>query len=154
MDRRQIAWWLWAIGTILIGLSWFDVVTPTVGWCGFAIGMIGSVMGWGLRPPRGSDDRRREMEHLIERRLSILRTMDWQSLVSLANSADDIEIGGLPAKLHVYGERDDKNQMRIIVQAVRPSATGISALVIARGFLANSDGYIRDLREDEMYEYI
>ncbi|MCW1916550.1 hypothetical protein OJ996_23385 [Luteolibacter sp. GHJ8] len=54
MNRNQISWWLWAIGTVLIALSWFDVVSGTVGWCGFGIGMIGSVLGWGVVPPRGN----------------------------------------------------------------------------------------------------
>ncbi|MDZ7616434.1 MAG: hypothetical protein U1E05_05475 [Patescibacteria group bacterium] len=30
-------WPAWWIGTILIALSWFGVVTPTVGWAGFAL---------------------------------------------------------------------------------------------------------------------
>ncbi len=54
MKRNQIAWWLWAVGTVLIALSWFDVVSTTIGWCGFGIGMIGSAMSWGLRPPTGN----------------------------------------------------------------------------------------------------
>jgi hypothetical protein len=55
MKRNQIAWWLWAVGTVLIVLSWFEVVSTAIGWCGFAIGMLGSVMGWGLRPPSSSE---------------------------------------------------------------------------------------------------
>jgi hypothetical protein len=51
MNRHQVSWWLWAVGTVLIALSWFDVVSSKVGWCGFGIGMLGSVLGWGLRPP-------------------------------------------------------------------------------------------------------
>ena len=51
MRRRQMAWYLWAIGSALIVLSWFDVVSYQVGWFGFVIGMFGSVMGWGLMPP-------------------------------------------------------------------------------------------------------
>jgi hypothetical protein len=54
MNRKQLAWWLWAIGTVVIALSWFHVVTPQVGWIGFAIAMSGSVLGWGIRPPRSS----------------------------------------------------------------------------------------------------
>jgi hypothetical protein len=53
MKRNQIAWWFWAIGTVLVVLSWFDVVSTTVGWCGFALGVVGSVISWGLRPPSG-----------------------------------------------------------------------------------------------------
>jgi hypothetical protein len=51
MNRQQLAWWLWAAGTVLIALSWFSVVSAIVGWCGFGIGMAGSAIGWGLHPP-------------------------------------------------------------------------------------------------------
>jgi heme/copper-type cytochrome/quinol oxidase subunit 1 len=54
MKRNQISWWLWAVGTVLIALSWFDVVSTTIGWCGFGIGIVGSVLGWGLRPPQSA----------------------------------------------------------------------------------------------------
>jgi hypothetical protein len=50
MKRRQISWWLWAIGTVLIVLSWFDVVSHIVGWCGFGAALLGSVISWGVRP--------------------------------------------------------------------------------------------------------
>jgi hypothetical protein len=99
------------------------------------------------------DDRRRELEQLIERRLAILRVTDAIALAVLVGSSDDIEIVGLPGKLNVYRESSGDAQTRIIVQGVRPSPSGISALVIARGFLANQAGYVRDLREDELYEY-
>ena len=52
MKRNQIAWWFSAVGTGLIALSWFDVVSNKVGWCGFGLIMVGSVMEWGVRPPR------------------------------------------------------------------------------------------------------
>jgi hypothetical protein len=59
MSRNQIAWWLWAVGTVLIALSWFNVVSVTIGWIGFGLGLVGSVLGWGLRPPgRDRDDHR------------------------------------------------------------------------------------------------
>lgn len=51
MNRNQLAWWLWTVGSIMIVLSWFDVVSTTVGWCGFGIAMAGSVIGRVLRPP-------------------------------------------------------------------------------------------------------
>jgi hypothetical protein len=56
MKRNQIAWCFWAVGTVLIALSWFQVVSTAIGWCGFGIGMAGSIMGWGVRPPK-SDTR-------------------------------------------------------------------------------------------------
>ena len=52
MKRNKIAWYFWAVGTVLIALSWFGVVSNTIGWCGFAIGMFGSISGWGVRPPQ------------------------------------------------------------------------------------------------------
>jgi len=51
MRRQQVAWWLWAVGTVIIVLSWVGDVSPTIGWCGFLLGLVGSVLGWGLRPP-------------------------------------------------------------------------------------------------------
>src|SRR5215203_4064112 len=51
MSKRQAAWWFWAVGSTLIALSWFDVVSYEVGWFGFAIGMLGSILGWGIMPP-------------------------------------------------------------------------------------------------------
>jgi len=54
MKRQQIAWWLWAVGTVVIVLSWANLVSPIIGWCGFGIGLVGSVVGWGFRPPRSS----------------------------------------------------------------------------------------------------
>ncbi len=58
MERNRIAWWLWAVGAALIALSWFQIVTPGVGWIGFAVGMSGSVLGWSIRPsrPQSSND--------------------------------------------------------------------------------------------------
>jgi hypothetical protein len=54
MKRNKIAWYLWAVGTVLIALSWFGVVSNAVGWCGFVIGMAGSVLSWGVRPPQNA----------------------------------------------------------------------------------------------------
>jgi hypothetical protein len=56
MSRRQTAWWFWAVGSTLIALSWFHVVSYEIGWFGFVIGMIGSVMGWGVMPPPSEDN--------------------------------------------------------------------------------------------------
>jgi hypothetical protein len=52
MDRQKIAWWLWAAGTAIIVLSWVNVVSPLIGWGGFAIALTGSILSWGLRPPK------------------------------------------------------------------------------------------------------
>jgi hypothetical protein len=60
LDKQKIAWWLWAIGTTVIVLSWINVVGPTVGWCGFGIGLVGSVLGWGVRPPQSQSREKRD----------------------------------------------------------------------------------------------
>ena len=51
MNRNQIAWCLWAVGTVLVALSWFGVVSTAVGWCGFGLGLVGSIISWGFSPP-------------------------------------------------------------------------------------------------------
>jgi hypothetical protein len=51
MKRFQIAYGLWVVGTALIVLSWFNIVSPTAGWIGFGIGLIGSGISWSLPPP-------------------------------------------------------------------------------------------------------
>jgi len=47
MNRQQISWGLYAVGTVLIVLSWFDVVSTTIGWCGFGIAIVGNVISGG-----------------------------------------------------------------------------------------------------------
>ena len=42
--RHTIYWSFWMVGTVLIVLSWVDVVTPTVGWAGFGIAIVGSML--------------------------------------------------------------------------------------------------------------
>ncbi len=45
MNAAQLAWFLWIPGTILIVLSWVNVVTPLVGWIGFGIALVGFAIG-------------------------------------------------------------------------------------------------------------
>ncbi|MBB6050875.1 hypothetical protein [Armatimonas rosea] len=52
MSKQKLAWYLWAIGTVLIVLSWFNIVPYNIGWVGFVLGLAGSILSWGLRPPR------------------------------------------------------------------------------------------------------
>jgi membrane-bound ClpP family serine protease len=42
----KFCWVLWIGGTILILASWVDVVSPTVGWVGFAIALIGTLLSF------------------------------------------------------------------------------------------------------------
>jgi hypothetical protein len=42
MAKNQVCWALWVVGTAIIVASWTQVVTPTVGWVGFAIALAGT----------------------------------------------------------------------------------------------------------------
>jgi hypothetical protein len=44
ISTYRIAWVLWIIGTIFIVLSWFGVVSNLVGWGGFAVTLIGTLL--------------------------------------------------------------------------------------------------------------
>jgi hypothetical protein len=44
MSRNAIGWLLWIPGLILVALSWGGVVSPTVGWVGFAAAWIGFLL--------------------------------------------------------------------------------------------------------------
>jgi hypothetical protein len=51
----KFCWALWIVGTILIAASWADLVTPTLGWVGFGIALVGSLLSFGAqRPPQQS----------------------------------------------------------------------------------------------------
>jgi hypothetical protein len=39
---RRVLWGMWWAGTALIILSWFNVVSNTVGWIGFAVALASS----------------------------------------------------------------------------------------------------------------
>ena len=43
MKLRHWLWTLWTVGTILIILSWMNVVSRSVGWIGFGIALLGTI---------------------------------------------------------------------------------------------------------------
>jgi hypothetical protein len=45
----QVIWGVWWVGTILIVLSWFSVVSHTLGWIGFAAALASAVVSVILR---------------------------------------------------------------------------------------------------------
>jgi hypothetical protein len=49
--KQKVAWGLWVGGCAFVVLSWFGIVSTTVGWCGFAIGLAGSALAWAFVPP-------------------------------------------------------------------------------------------------------
>ena len=52
MRLRRFAWLLWVVGTVLIMLSWADKVSPTIGWIGFCIAVLGVLfsLSWPANP--------------------------------------------------------------------------------------------------------
>ena len=44
MTFDRAVWGIWWIGTILVVLSWFDIVSTTLGWTGFAAALASSVV--------------------------------------------------------------------------------------------------------------
>lgn len=52
MTLSGASWLLWLVGTLLIAGSWFQLVSAKIGWIGFAVAMLGSVLSWCRpRPP-------------------------------------------------------------------------------------------------------
>jgi hypothetical protein len=45
MNLLVLAWALWIVGTVLVILSWVEVVSIQTGWAGFAIGTVGFLLG-------------------------------------------------------------------------------------------------------------
>jgi hypothetical protein len=46
---RQVCTALWVVGTVLVVLSWIDVVPPRIGWVGFVIAGVGWLVSLLLR---------------------------------------------------------------------------------------------------------
>lgn len=49
------AWLFWIIGTILIVSSWYGLVRIELGWFGFAVALLGSVLGHLVNVPESSE---------------------------------------------------------------------------------------------------
>lgn len=43
-QRRKIIWGVWLLGALLVVLSWIDVVDPEIGWVGFSMATIASLL--------------------------------------------------------------------------------------------------------------
>lgn len=46
MQLYKLAWLIWVVGTALIVMSWVNIVSPTVGWTGFVIAMLGTLLSF------------------------------------------------------------------------------------------------------------
>jgi hypothetical protein len=56
---------MWIGGTILIVASWVHLVPPTIGWVGFGVAFVGTIVSsgiqqpsgeWQAKPPRGTSE--------------------------------------------------------------------------------------------------
>jgi hypothetical protein len=45
----KFCWAMWIGGTILIIASWVDIVSPTVGWIGFGVALLGTLLSFGIQ---------------------------------------------------------------------------------------------------------
>jgi hypothetical protein len=52
MATQKVSWGFWTAGTLVIVLSWFRVVSHEVGWIGFGVALLGSVLSWFGPKPR------------------------------------------------------------------------------------------------------
>jgi hypothetical protein len=43
----KIAWYLWLIGTAIVVASWLDLVEPRVGWVGWCVALVGTILSVG-----------------------------------------------------------------------------------------------------------
>ncbi len=54
----KFCWAMWLGGTLLIVASWANVVTPPVGWVGFAVALAGTLLSFGAQRPRQQSRRK------------------------------------------------------------------------------------------------
>jgi len=45
----KFCWAMWIVGTILIVASWVNIVNPTVGWVGFGVALLGTLLSFGAQ---------------------------------------------------------------------------------------------------------
>ena len=57
-------------------------------------------------------------------------------------------------KMTIYCEKVESLKIKIIVQIIRPSPTGMTAKVIADGFYIKKDNFIFPLKEDDLYDFL
>lgn len=46
MNLSKLSWILWIPGTLVIAASWFNLVSPRVGWIGFWVALAGTLLSF------------------------------------------------------------------------------------------------------------
>ncbi len=98
------------------------------------------------------------MEHsieiLVDDRLGELRDRSAAELRLLPPSSTDVvHLDGKDIKLTVYHDNLENDFHRIVVQGVRERWGGITAKVVAQGFVITTDGVKRTLEAAELYDF-
>jgi uncharacterized protein YlxW (UPF0749 family) len=94
MRRTQIAYGLWAIGTVVIVLSWFGLVNPIIGWGGFAVALVGSIissMGLFTKAGKATGQSQEELTRQREQMLEKSRQRQEMSAQLLEMSRQNLE---------------------------------------------------------------
>jgi len=79
----RACWALWVCGTALIVLSWVDVVPVTIGWVGFGVAVVGTLLsfaaqGGARQPPPRVQDQPPNQEQPPDERFTAGRPRDIQ----------------------------------------------------------------------------
>lgn len=105
--------------------------------------------------PRSGRKRLRieSMETLVNGRMAELQKKSTAEIQQLPYvSTEDIQLDGRKITLSVYHDQVD-GMHRVVVQSFRERWCGITAKVIAKGFLIADDGTRRALTPAELYDF-
>ena len=94
------------------------------------------------------------MKELLESRLSDLRKKSFAELAELPASQSEPAVSGTKrVTVTVWTDRTAPHELRVVVQAYRPWLLGFGKMA-AEGFTIDNTGALRDLRPEELYEFI
>ena len=93
------------------------------------------------------------IEDVLAERLKQLQEMSFGEIEELpAYQVKTIDKGRKPLILSVWKDTVDGNEIRIVVQAYRYWFLGFGRMS-ALGFVIDHSGRVRQLRQDELYEF-
>ena len=94
------------------------------------------------------------LEKEIESRLNSLRTRSYNELADFKELVSDrIMINKKPVIISTWKDITKDNKLRVVVQAYRPVILGFG-FMRANGFLIDEHNNVKDLKRDELYEFV
>ena len=94
------------------------------------------------------------MNNVISPRLRELKQQSFAELSRLADyQGERVRMGGKSFTLSVWKDSISDHEVRVVVQAYRPWVLGIGRMA-AQGFVIDRSGAIRDLKNEELYDFI